>query len=471
MASKFDLTEIMQTTRNSSTTEDLNQPISKRKSNRSRKMPSRYEDDAGINSDNEDDYICLPERLAPLITIDKELTKPGSSSNNKGTPFSTPIGLALIAFYTSEISSSSGLMKWWSSMRNKFSLWRRSYASQPLNHDPESNITPEDLDDSHPLPDPIPPNNDPSASTSKPYGPFPNTSSLLFADWYWNRGNEKSLGELDGLINGVFKNPDFVLDDLIEVDWKKLRSALGSQDDENDWFDDAGWTATPISIPVAFHRLMSDAGMKFVTVGKLQHRKILAVIEEKIRNTKDASLFHYQPYELYWAKNEDSPNIRIQGELYTSPAFLEEHQKLQDGPSIPGCTRERVVVALMFWSDETHLTSFGSAKLWPCYMFFGNESKYRRGKTSLNLCEHIAYFERLSDDFKDYLRGRNDGTLPPDKFIAHCAREMFHAQWKIMLDDDLLEAMEKGIVIMCPDGIERRFFPRIFTYSADYPEK
>jgi hypothetical protein len=27
------------------------------------------------------------------------------------------------------------------------------------------------------------------------------------------------------------------------------------------------------------------------------------------------------------------------------------------------------------------------------------------------------------------------------------------------------------MVIQCADGIERRIYPRIFTYSADYPEK
>ncbi|KAH6869013.1 hypothetical protein BKA70DRAFT_1452213 [Coprinopsis sp. MPI-PUGE-AT-0042] len=31
--------------------------------------------------------------------------------------------------------------------------------------------------------------------------------------------------------------------------------------------------------------------------------------------------------------------------------------------------------------------------------------------------------------------------------------------------------MESGLVIASSDGLERRFFPRIFTYSADYPEK
>jgi hypothetical protein len=54
-----------------------------------------------------------------------------------------------------------------------------------------------------------------------------------------------------------------------------------------------------------------------------------------------------------------------------------------------------VVLALMFWSDSTHLASFGNSKLWPCYMFFGNESKYRRCKPSCRLCSHVAYFNHV----------------------------------------------------------------------------
>lgn len=40
-----------------------------------------------------------------------------------------------------------------------------------------------------------------------------------------------------------------------------------------------------------------------------------------------------------------------------------------------------------------------------------------------------------------------------------------------MLDDELIDSMKYGLVLLCPDGIERCFYPRIFTYSADYPEK
>ncbi|KIJ90122.1 hypothetical protein K443DRAFT_15498 [Laccaria amethystina LaAM-08-1] len=55
--------------------------------------------------------------------------------------------------------------------------------------------------------------------------------------------------------------------------------------------------------------------------------------------------------------------------------------------------------------------------------------------------------------------------------MAHCQREFLHAQWKILLDDEFMDAYENGIVIMCCDGIARCFYLRIFSYAADYPEK
>ena len=60
---------------------------------------------------------------------------------------------------------------------------------------------------------------------------------------------------------------------------------------------------------------------------------------------------------------------------------------------------------------------------------------------------------------------------PGDILFTHCNREIFHAQWKDLLDEGFLQAYEHGIVLVCGDNIKRRLFPRIFTYSADYPEK
>ncbi|KAH6893803.1 hypothetical protein BKA70DRAFT_1534526 [Coprinopsis sp. MPI-PUGE-AT-0042] len=278
------------------------------------------------------------------------------------------------------------------------------------------------------------------------------------------------------LDNTSMTSADFEAADLLPEPLAPFDGALDSDDGYNDgdpWFDDANWISTPISIAVPFHKFMKNSGIQKRLVGTLQHRKLISVVEEKIRNAPIGS-FHYQPYKVFWVPpNEaEQQNIRVQGELYNSPAFMEAHQRLQDSPPAQGCSLERVVVALMFWSDETHLSAFGAAKIWPCYLFFGNESKYRRSKTSLRLCEHIAYFDSLSDDFKDYLRERNGGKAPPKDLITHCAREMFHAQWDVLLGDhELLDAMKHGIVIVCLDGVPRRFFPTVFTYSADYPEK
>jgi len=46
-----------------------------------------------------------------------------------------------------------------------------------------------------------------------------------------------------------------------------------------------------------------------------------------------------------------------------------------------------------------------------------------------------------------------------------------HKVWDILLDDEFVTSYQHGFVMECLDGTSRRFYPRIFTYSADYPEK
>jgi len=46
-----------------------------------------------------------------------------------------------------------------------------------------------------------------------------------------------------------------------------------------------------------------------------------------------------------------------------------------------------------------------------------------------------------------------------------------HAVWKFLLDEEFLCAYTYGIVVRSLDGIEQRVYPRILTYSADYPKK
>ena len=55
--------------------------------------------------------------------------------------------------------------------------------------------------------------------------------------------------------------------------------------------------------------------------------------------------------------------------------------------------------------------------------------------------------------------------------LTHCKRELVHTIWRILLDEDFVEAYKNGTVVWCFDGVTWRVYPRIFTYSADYPKK
>jgi len=76
----------------------------------------------------------------------------------------------------------------------------------------------------------------------------------------------------------------------------------------------------------------------------------------------------------------------------------------------------------------------------------------------------------LPDSFKDFVNEYLGEKKLRSEFVAHCHRELIHAQWAKLLDDEFLKAYKHGIVVDC-GGELRRFYPRIFTYSADYPEK
>ena len=63
------------------------------------------------------------------------------------------------------------------------------------------------------------------------------------------------------------------------------------------------------------------------------------------------------------------------------------------------------------------------------------------------------------------------GDSPTKAFLRFCKKELIQQIWLLLLDDDFVHAYVHGFVVECRDGITRRLFPRILTYSADYPEK
>jgi hypothetical protein len=282
--------------------------------------------------------------------------------------------------------------------RNLFGLWRQYQQGERSTHDPEEHVCLQDL--SYGLPQ----TGSGSESalqneyTTNPFYPYPNENSFRLGEWYWKCNSEKSRASFRDLLN-IVGDQEFRPEDVRHTAWDKVDSKLSAIDDDEDgmeWMDeDAGWIKKPIRIPVPFHRRTAKPGVKDYHVGDLYHRSLVSVIREKLSDPRDTQQFHFDPFELFWSPPGAQSDVRVHGELYTSPAFLDAHRELQASPREPGCNLPRVVVGMMFWLDVTHLTSFGTAKLWPCYLFFGNESKYRRNKPSKNLCNHVAYFQTV----------------------------------------------------------------------------
>jgi hypothetical protein len=230
--------------------------------------------------------------------------------------------------------------------------------------------------------------------------PYPNRSAFELGCWHWNSGTQKSQASFRELIN-IIGDPEFQSIDIQNVNWDHINEVLGT-DEDTEWLDeDAGWTQTPVTISVPYQSrrgILSGPGVgpRNYTVEDFRHRNLVSIIKERISQLAENHQFHFEPYELHWQRNGSVGPIRVQGELYTSPAFIDAHRELQDSPGEPECDLPRVVVALMFWSDATQLTTFGNAKLWPLYLFFGNDSKYCRCKPTCHLCEHVAYFQTVS---------------------------------------------------------------------------
>lgn len=296
--------------------------------------------------------------------------------------------------------------------KNAFRLLRQYFSSSPPSHDPEELVDFSDLCDGYGesncqqnaigAMDMIPSSSLPNTS----FGPYPNESSFLLGEWYWNGGRQKSLEDFRSLLD-IIGRPEFRPESVNGTKWHAINRQLGTNEfdeehsagadgESEEWLDDAGWRKSSITISVPFHKRAKHPGAKDFFVGFLYHRPLTSVIREKLSNPDDGRFFHYEPFELLWQRHQAGPEVRVHGEVYTSPTFLEVHRDLQASPNEPNCDLQKVVIALMFLSDATHLTQFGTAKLWPGYLMFGNDSKYRRCRPNCNLCHHIAYFRTVS---------------------------------------------------------------------------
>ncbi|KII90776.1 hypothetical protein PLICRDRAFT_697259 [Plicaturopsis crispa FD-325 SS-3] len=322
--------------------------------------------------------------------------------------------------------------------------------------------------------------------------PYPNISSFLFGYWYRKGSDKKTKGERKALID-VMLDPRFDSRDLLGVNFDRIDEQIAA-DIQSPWGGN-GWHTDTVVIEVptgikatkATKRKQANAAQsarrhdevdpdadkmpvhKF-RVPNVHHRSLVHILRSVVEEDPASKYFHWHSYTEHWQPPDPAAlPEQVFGEMYASEAFRKAERELLRSPPEPNCELPRVIAGFMFWSDATHVAQFGQSKLWPVYGYFANQSKYTRCKPSSRAAHHVAFVETLPDEFDDWLR--RHGINPTDPLLAHCRRELFHAIWTLLLDGEFLEAYRHGIVLRCADGILRRVYLRIFTYSADYPEK
>ncbi|KAI9065463.1 hypothetical protein FKP32DRAFT_1567909, partial [Trametes sanguinea] len=283
-----------------------------------------------------------------------------------------------------------------------------------------------------------------------------------------------------------------------------------------------GWheSAVDIPLPKPRHDNETEASAPHFQVKGTYHRRLTELIRAAAEDSRFAERYHWIPHMYFWqpspapdgdkatptpAEPLSSPSpaespippspspppcpssppppstssnhplndhIRIFTDVYNSNAALREFESIRQRPRNPQDAPdvEYVMAPLLIWSDATHLTSFGSASLWPIYLYFGALSKYVRGMPTEFAAHHLAYIPSLPDELQDYYLHVYGTPISAD-VLTFCKRELMQRIWMLLLDDEFLDAYENGIVVVCGDGVTRRIFPRILTYSADYPEK
>ncbi|KAG9090779.1 hypothetical protein FRC06_000886, partial [Ceratobasidium sp. 370] len=226
----------------------------------------------------------------------------------------------------------------------------------------------------------------------------------------------------------------------------------------------------PPRTPAAAACYKSNPGLNMCPIPTVQRLTLLHTIQLAFAKN-DHRFFHYDPYKSYCHDPKLSNTYRTYGEAYESQRMIDMHCEVQDVVLDEPCELPRCVAAIMIFSDATQLVNFGNAKAWPIRVTFGNMSKYERCKPDSKNHYEVGFVPSLPADLQDKIRRLEGGRVIPKALLTHLRRELFHEMWKHLLDDEFLHAWRYGVVIQCADGITRRVFPRIFSYSADYPEK
>jgi hypothetical protein len=206
--------------------------------------------------------------------------------------------------------------------------------------------------------------------------------------WMNSGSHQKSQAEVTRLVKDVMQADDFNVKDLEGFSVRRCLRALDNDTSKKTAIFPDDWVETDVTIDIPT-KSKDDQPQSFSVQG-FHFRPLVAVIRSAFADIQ-ANAFHLFPFKRLWKDSLDNHEERVFDELYTSDSWLEAQDDLQRQPKEPGCSLERVIAGLMFFSDATHLANFGTAKAWPLYLYFGNLSKYVRSSPTSGACHLVGF--------------------------------------------------------------------------------
>ena len=128
----------------------------------------------------------------------------------------------------------------------------------------------------------------------------------------------------------------------------------------------------------------------------IRYRSLVDLLISKLQDPASSKSFIHTPFSEWWCPPGSTAPIRIYGEAYSSNLAIQLYEEIKEiPPPIDSPAVESAIVLLILGSDATHLASFGTAALWPVYLFFGNMSKYDSSKPTEFAACHLAYLPKV----------------------------------------------------------------------------
>ncbi|KAG2029438.1 hypothetical protein BDR03DRAFT_987752 [Suillus americanus] len=183
-----------------------------------------------------------------------------------------------------------------------------------------------------------------------PPQPFPNMTIYRLMTWMNSGSHQKSQAEVRRLVKDVIQAKDFNPKDLDGFSFRRCLHMLDSDGNQetvtfpNDWVE----TVVNVDIPT---KSKDDQSISF-SISGFHYQLLLEVIRSAFA-------------DHLWKDPLDGCEERVFDELYTSDSWLDDQNDLQRQPKEPGCSLERIITGLMFFSDATHLANFGMLRLGP----------------------------------------------------------------------------------------------------------